>query len=140
MKLLTLIPIALTLALVTSVAPVSAASGSSAAVSGTNPSQACADNTFMVQYGPGPDEVFPLEIASHGGCVSTVASRGTVVQMGDYSQSAYVAQCKLLKGTLPAELWNAPVQIVQTPEGPSNIGGFGGRIETCTWLLKGYHT
>lgn len=106
----------------------------------TNPSQACADNTILVQFGPGPNDVLPLEIPSHGGCVSTVASRGTVVAPGDYSHAAFVAQCKLLKSMLPPELWNAPVDIVQTPEGPSNVGGFGGNINTCTQLLQAYHS
>lgn len=130
--------LALLVALVTSVTPAAAAGPSSAP--GANPSGLCADNNILVQFGPGPEDVFPLEIASHGGCVSTVASRGSVVAPGDYSHSAFVAQCKLLKSQLPAELWNAPVVIVDTPDGPSNVGGFGGNIETCTWLLKGYHS
>lgn len=108
----------------------------------TNPSQACSENnnTITVRFGPGPNDVFPLEIASHGGCVSTVASRGTEVAPGDYSHAAFVAQCKLLKSVLPPELWNDPVDIVQTPEGPSNVGGFGGNINTCTQLLEAYHS
>lgn len=106
----------------------------------TNPSKACADNTILVQFGPGPNDLFPLEIASHGGCVSTVASRGMVVAPGDYSHAAFVAQCKLLKSVLPSDLWNAPVDIVQTADGPSNVGGFGGNINTCTWLLESYHS
>lgn len=110
------------------------------AASAPNPSQTCADNTITVQFGPGPNDSFQLAIPSHGGCVSTVASRGSVVAGGDYSHAAFVAQCKLLKSELPAELWNAPVDIEQTEQGPSNIGGFGGKIETCTDLLEAYHS
>jgi hypothetical protein len=104
----------------------------------TNPSQACATNTLLVEVGPG--EYFPLEVPSHGGCVSTVASRGATVAAGDYSHAAFVAQCKLLKDVLPPDLWNAPVNIIDTPDGPMNIGGFGGKINTCTDLLEGYHS
>lgn len=82
----------------------------------------------------------PMEVPSHGGCVSTVASRGNPVAARDYSHAAYVAQCKMLQDVLPAELWNAPVEIVQTNEGPMNIGGFGGKVQTCTYLLHGYHS
>jgi hypothetical protein len=102
-----------------------------------NPSQICADNTITVGGG---DESFPLEIPSHGGCVSTVAVNGNPVAPGDYSHAAFVAQCKLLESELPSELWNAPVVIDDSGEIPSNIGGFGGKIETCTWLLEGYHS
>jgi hypothetical protein len=129
--------------MMSSAGPAHAAGGSAskASAAANNPSAACAENTILVRFGPGPDEVFPLDIASHGGGVSTVASRGSsVVAMGDYSHAAYVAQCKLLQDVLPSELWTAPVNIVQTPDGPSNIGGFGDKIETCTWLLKGYHS
>jgi len=104
----------------------------------SNPSQACATNTILVEFAPG--QTFPLEIPSHGGCVSTVATRGSTVAMGDYSNAAYVAQCKLLRSELPADLWNAPVEIVQTEDGPINIGGFGGKIVTCVDLLQGYHS
>lgn len=137
MKLARLAPMALALTVVASLA---GASGVAAKGAATNPSKACADNTITVRYGPGPEDVFPLEIASHGGCVSTVASRGTEVAPGDYSHAAFVAQCKVLKSMLPPDLWNAPVDIVQTPEGPSNIGGFGGNINTCTSLLEAYHS
>jgi len=121
--------------LIASVAPAFAAGGNA---SSSNPSEACADNSFLVQFAPGV--VFPMEVPSHGGCVSTVASRGNPVAAGDYSHAAYVAQCKMLQDVLPAELWNAPVNIVQTPDGPSNIGGFGGKVQTCTYLLHGYHS
>ena len=114
------------------------AASSATALADTNPSQICADNTFLVEFAPGIS--FPLEIASHGGCVSTVASRGNPVAAGDYSQAAFVAQCKLLHDVLPAELWNAPVVIDNTGPIPSNVGGFGGKIETCTYLLRGYHS
>ncbi len=138
MNVLKIVLLALLMALVTSVTPASAAGGTGQ--SANSPSGLCADNSIMVQFGPGPEDAFPLEIASHGGCVSTVASRGSVVAPGNYSHAAYVSQCKLLKSELPAEFWNAPVEIVQTPDGPSNVGGFGGNIETCTGLLKGYHS
>jgi hypothetical protein len=114
------------------------ATSSAPAFAETNPSQECADNTILVEFAPGV--VFPQEIPSHGGCVSTVASRGNPVAAGDYSKAAYVAQCKSLQDVLPPEIWNAPVIIIETPEGPSNIGGFGGKIETCTYLLQGYHS
>lgn len=114
------------------------ASSSAPALAATNPSKTCADNTIMVEFAPGI--AFPLEIPSHGGCVSTVASRGNPVAAGDYSHAAFVAQCKLLEDELPAELWNAPVIIDNTGPIPSNVGGFGGKIETCTFLLKGYHS
>lgn len=104
----------------------------------SNPSALCAENTIMVEIEPG--FIIPLEIPSHGGCVSTVASRGLVVSGGDYSHAAFVAQCKLLKSELPAELWNAPVDIIDNNGVPENIGGFGGSVETCTWLLEGYHS
>ena len=103
-----------------------------------NPSKTCADNTIDVEYAPG--QTFPQEIPSHGGCASTVARYGNPTQIGNYSHSAYVAQCKLLKSELPAELWNAPVIIDYTQDPPSNVGGFGGKIQTCTYLLKGYHS
>jgi hypothetical protein len=110
-----------------------------AAPGGANPSQICADNTFTVEFAPGVS--FPQEIASHGGCVSTVARYGNPVGPGEYSHSAYVAQCKVLQDELPPELWNAPVEIVeQEGEVPMNVGGFGGKISTCTYLLKGYHS
>jgi hypothetical protein len=51
-----------------------------------------------------------------------------------------VAQCKLLKSELPPELWNAPVIIDYSQNPPSNLGGFGGKGQTCTYLLKGYHS
>lgn len=141
MKLLRMVVVALALALgvslLASAGPAHAAKANPAA---TNPSGACADNTVTVRFGPGPDDMFMLEIPSHGGCVSTVASRGVVVGPGDYSHAAYVAQCKLLQSVLPPELWSAPVDIVPGPDGPLNVGGFGGKIETCTWLLKGYHS
>ena len=135
MKALRIVLLACGMLLATAITPALAANGDSAQA---NPSQACATNTIMVEFAPGVS--FPLEIASHGGCVSTVASRGSVVAGGDYSQAAFVAQCKLLKRELPVELWNAPVTIVQTEQGPSNIGGFGGKIETCAELLKAYHS
>lgn len=127
-------------------APTFAASGDR---SQANPSQLYANNgdTIIVQVGPGPQDSFPLPIPSHGGCFSTLAAHGTVVSPGqvvvaggDYSQAAFVAQCKVLKTMLPAELWTAPVNIVQTDQGPSNVGGFGGKIETCASLLQAYHS
>jgi len=120
-----------TLALVVAAVPALAAQG------GLNPSRTCADNTITVT---GPGFSFPQEIPSHGGCASTVARYGNPTQIGDYSHSAYVAQCKQLQDELPPALWNAPVIIVQTEEGPSNVGGFGGKIQSCTYLLKGYHS
>ena len=130
--LLTKVALVAALALLMAVAPAMAAPG------GANPSQVCADDTFTVQFAPGVS--FEQEIASHGGCVSTVARYGNPVGPGQYSHSAYVAQCKVLQDELPAGLWNAPVQIVQTDGVPMNVGGFGGKISTCTYLLKGYHS
>ena len=107
-----------------------------------NPSQQCADNTFLVSFGD--DVVFPLEIMSHGGCVSTVASIGNPVAPGDYSHAAFVAQCKLLEDVLPEWLWEEPVNFETIEiEGEMiqvNTGGFGGKIQTCTYLLQGYHS
>jgi hypothetical protein len=43
---------------------------------------------------------------------------------------------------LPQDLWEEPVNF-ETIEGvpiPVNTGGFGGKIQTCTYLLKGYHS
>ena len=114
------------------------ATASAPAVAATNPSDTCAENMILVEFAPG--QIFPQEIPSHGGCVSTVASRGNPVAAGDYSQAAYVAQCRLLEDVLPSELWNAPVIFDNSGPIPSNVGGFGGKIQTCTYLLKGYHS
>lgn len=155
MKALSLSLFALALMLVASVTPAHAAGGAGkAAPSGVNPSQACTanDNAVISQFAPGLDGSFPLQIPSHGGCVSTVAghtidltdSGQPIVMSGDYSHAAFVAQCKLLQSALPPALWNAPVNIIPNPDDPlgppSNVGGFGGKIETCTWLLQGYHS
>jgi hypothetical protein len=117
------------------------AANANAAGTQVNPSQLCTanDNSVYVSgFG------FDLPIPSHGGCTSTVAAHGDAtgaVAPGEYSHAAFVAQCKLLQSELPPELWNAPVVIVPGPDGiPENIGGFGGNIETCTWLLQGYHS
>jgi len=120
-----------TLALLVAAVPALAAQGV------LNPSQTCADNTITVVAGP---DSFEQEIPSHGGCASTVARYGNPTQIGNYSHSAYVAQCKQLESELPAELWNAPVLIDYSQDPPSNLGGFGGKIQTCTYLLKGYHS
>ncbi len=104
-----------------------------------NPSEQCAENKILISF---MGETFPLEIMNHGGCVSTVASIGSPVAPGDYSHAAFVAQCKFLKGVLPQDLWEEPVNF-ETIEGvpiPVNTGGFGGKIQTCTYLLKGYHS
>jgi hypothetical protein len=37
-------------------------------------------------------------------------------------------------------LWNAPVVIDCSQNPPSNVGGFRGKVQTCTYLLKGYHS
>lgn len=124
-------------ALVASLALLVAAVPALAAQGGMNPSQTCADNTIIVTF---PGGSFPQEIPSHGGCASTVARYGNPTQIGDYSHSAYVAQCKLLKSELPPELWNAPVVIDYSQTPPSNVGGFGGKVQTCTYLLKAYHS
>ncbi|MBA2714974.1 MAG: hypothetical protein H0U55_15640 [Rubrobacteraceae bacterium] len=130
-SLLVKVALVATLALLVASFPALAAQGR------LNPSQTCADNTITVVAGPFS---FPQEIPSHGGCASTVARYGNPTQIGDYSHSAYVAQCKSLREELPAELWNAPVIIDYSQDPPSNVGGFGGKIQTCTYLLKGYHS
>ena len=131
-SLLVRVALVATLALLVAAVPALAAQGR------LNPSKTCADNTIIVEYAPG--QTFPQEIPSHGGCASTVARYGNPTQIGNYSHSAYVAQCKLLKSELPPALWNAPVAIDYSTNPPTNFGGFGGKIETCTYLLKGYHS
>jgi hypothetical protein len=130
-SLLVKVGLVATLALLMAAVPALAAQGE------LNPSKTCADNTIIVT---GPGFSFPQEIPSHGGCASTVARYGNPTQIGNYSHSAYVAQCKQLESELPAELWNAPVVIDYSQDPPSNVGGFGGKIQTCTYLLKGYHS
>ena len=133
-SLLIKVALVATLALLVAAVPALAAQGER-----LNPSEQCADNTIDVEFVPGqPAE--PFGIPSHGGCASTVARYGNPVAPGQYSHSAYTAQCKVLKSALPAGLWNAPVVIDYSQDPPSNVGGFGGKVQTCTWLLKGYHS
>jgi hypothetical protein len=89
-----------------------------------NPSQRCVNDTIMIEVAPG---VFiPLEIPSHGGCVSSVAT-------GALSQAAYIANCKRIKQTDP-EAFYRPTSV--NPE----QYGFGGKLNTCADVLRAYHT
>ncbi len=89
-----------------------------------NPSQRCVNDTIMIEVAPG---VFiPLEIPSHGGCVSSTAT-------GELSQAAYIANCKVIEQTDP-EAFNRPTSV-----NPAQYG-FGGKLNTCADVLRAYHT
>ncbi len=89
-----------------------------------NPSQRCVNDTLMIEVAPG---VFiPLEIPSHGGCVSSAAT-------GELSQAAYIANCQVIKQTDP-EVFYRPTSV-----NPQQYG-FGGKLNTCAIVLRAYHT
>lgn len=84
-----------------------------------NPSQVCVNNEVPTDFGP-------LEVPSHGGCVSSVAT-------GHLSNAAYIANCKMIREMDPVAFYG---DVELNPE----TYGFGGTLGSCAEVLEKYHT
>lgn len=84
-----------------------------------NPSQVCVNNEVPTPFGP-------LEVPSHGGCVSSVAT-------GELSTAAYIANCKVIRAEDPEAFYG---DVALNP----GTYGFGGTLGSCAEVLESYHT